>query len=310
MSRLRDRSGPTFGVVLVLTIAVAFLPAPFRLGWQSELARVVLLPVRPFSHAGNAAATIVMPDPESEAGVPPALRDRIVALEQERDAAYRNYLEERAKRERLEEQLRAVRALPLDVREAITSVRLAGVSRRNPLSPDAPVELVVAGRGGRVPAGTVAVHGGVHLLGRVVEGATDGPGICTLLPLLSKATGYVRGLVVPGGDYELAEPVHLSLGASGLLVGDVDAKGIFETGAEVRLDDPGWPPFAQMMVLGRVESRRTKDAEPLRDVIEVRPQFRVRDLAMVTLLVEGGSDDVEGDLRTTAADAAGGRGGS
>lgn len=286
MSRLRDRSGSAFGLVLVLTIATAFLPAPFRVGWQGDVARVVLVPVRPFAHAGNLASSVVMPDPDLESGVPPAIAERLRVMEREVDIARTSFLAERSKRLDLERQLEQIEALPLEVRGAIRHPRLAQVSRRSRAAVDGPVELVVSGDSTRVPTGSVAVRGGVHLLGRTVESPVDGPAVCVLLPLVHEDTGFVGGVVLPGNDPERSVVVHLQPAQrGGVLTGDIDARAPSDVvGSVVRLEDPGWPLHAQQMILGTVTARRTKDSEPLRDEIEVTPKYRVRDLALVTLL--------------------------
>jgi hypothetical protein len=84
----------------------------------------------------------------------------------------------------------------------------------------------------------------------------------------------------------------------GVFIADVERDRAF-VGDIVRLNDPGWSPVAQGMILGTIESVTPNDDEPLRRRIVVRPQYAISDVAVVTLIVAG---DAEPD------DAGGGEG--
>ena len=59
------RSQLAFPVTLVVTLAVALLPAAWRLRWSRDLAEVVMFPIRPFTHAVSAFGAWVRPAPSS-----------------------------------------------------------------------------------------------------------------------------------------------------------------------------------------------------------------------------------------------------
>ena len=72
---------------------------------------------------------------------------------------------------------------------------------------------------------------------------------------------------------------------SGTFTAQVDRSVDIGEGDLVRLDDPSWPPTAQMMVLGEIVSVQVNDMEPLRNTILVKPAYQVHQVAYVTLIV-------------------------
>lgn len=141
--------------------------------------------------------------------------------------------------------------------------------------------------------GSVVVLEGVNLVGRVV---TPGAKV-TLAQLVADASGpEIRGVVRPReGGQETTDTsgqpeygVKLLPTDGGRLTGSVylitKEKGgagkrldPVQPGARVRLADPNWPRFAQMLILGEVESVST--AQNDRQVVTVRPMYDVRELA-------------------------------
>lgn len=148
-----------------------------------------------------------------------------------------------------------------------------------------------------IGAGSVVVLEGVNLIGRVVAPGNS----VTLAQLIADSTGReVRGVVRP---HETAPPgaspavslsgqpeygVRLTPTEGGRLTGSVyliskTAVGAgtklepVQPGARVRLADPEWPRFAQMLILGEVESVST--AQNDRQMVTVRPMYEVRELA-------------------------------
>lgn len=297
--------GPSllFPIVLVVTAAVGFLPAPWRLGWQSDLAHIVWVPLRPFSHGGVMLGSWLRPAPSPSAGLA-ADRETLDGLVAERDAALRQVLAARQEIRRLEEQISELQQIPPTAREVARVVRLAQVTRRTPGRPRDPVELAV-GRGTddarTVPIGAVAVHAGVHLLGRTrADGSGDvARGSVLLVPLTSEDTGYIIAHLYVGSvereparqiaDFVLpADPVLVQLAptGTGAFEADVDREVPFRVGDEIRLADERWPVAAQQLLVGRVIDSRVKDSEPLRKVLTIEPQVTIADVSRVLLLAD------------------------
>lgn len=156
-----------------------------------------------------------------------------------------------------------------------------------------------------IGAGSVAVLNGVDLVGRVVAPGNK----VTLVQLVSDTSGgEIRGVVRPAERTDPAEVSAAAAGSSeygvrltptpdGKLTGSVyliasapTGKGKrldpVQPGARVRLLDPEWPRFAQMLILGEVESVGV--AQNDRQVVTVRPMYEVRELAGAefTLLIQ------------------------
>jgi hypothetical protein len=288
MARPQQRSQLALPIVLVLTGAVALLPARWRLGWTTDFAEVVRFPLRPFTDAGNALAGWLRPAPAVSDLVPddPGLVDRLV---EEREIAEALYQRERLRTLELEEQIRQLELIPSETLRYASARLIAHITRRRPDSSLGVVELRLERSAAQaVQPNTVAVYGGVHVLGRTV-GESSG-GVCLLQPLGNRASGYIRVRVFPrdepGAPIERAVLAQLEPTGRGGLVGAINQDAAVEVGDVVRLDDPGWPPTAQMLVVGVVESVEPDEREPLRNLLRVRPRFEPARVAYVTLIVE------------------------
>ena len=293
MLRPRVRLHFALPLTLVVTLALALLPASWRLPWQGDLARLVHVFLMPFSHAGNALGGWLRPAPSAgDALVPPegGLEQLLEQIIEDRDRARAEYHRQRQRAEELEEQLRQLQQIPPETLRTASSSVIAHIAARHPLSPLGVAELKVQ-RGAEVEIspGTIAVYAGVHLLGRVVgepSGAT-----CSLLPIANPDTGSIRGRVFPRDDplgpgtLTLIEPT-----GRGTFTANVDRESILHEGDVLRLDDRRWPPTAQGMVLGEVVSVQANDEEPLRETIIIRPVYQVQQVASVTLIIEHPAD--------------------
>ncbi len=290
---LRDRSQLHFPITLVVTAALALLPAGWRLSWSRDLAEIVRFPMRPFTHAGTTLAGWLRPPPATIEGVSPEGRAIIEQLTRDRDEAQRLYHAEHLKVVKLREQIAQLQRIPVENRSVASRLVIAYVTMRSPGAALGPVELTLeAGAPRTVPAGTIAVHGGVHLLGRTVGPAEAGR--CSLLPIANDATGPLRTAVFPRHDIEAdleeAARLHLLPTGGGTFTGEVPRDEPIAEGDVVRLADDAWPATAQMMVLGTVTDVRVDDNEPLRHLVTVEPDFVVRDVAEVTLVIEEDRD--------------------
>jgi hypothetical protein len=295
---LRPRARLQFALpfTLVVTLALALLPAGWRLPWQGDLGRIVHVFLMPFSHAGNALGGWLRPAPSARDALADPEGDLEQLLEQmieDRDRARAEHHRQRQRVEELEEQLRQLQQIPPETLRTASSSVIAHVAARHPVSVLGVVELKLPrGAAGEIGPNTIAVYAGVHLLGRVVgepAGAT-----CSLLPIASRDAGSIRGRFFPRDDplgpgtLTLVEPT-----GRGTFIADVDRESILHEGDVLRLDDRRWPPTAQGMVLGEVVSVQANDEEPLRETITIQPVYQVQQVASVTLIIERRADAVD-----------------
>jgi len=300
MLRPRARFPFAFPLTLVVTLALALLPASWRLPWQGDLSRIVHVFLMPFSHAGNALGGWLRPAPTAGDALTPPEGDLEELLEQvieDRDRARAEYHRQRQRVQELEEQLRQLQQIPPETLRTASSSVIAHIAVRHPGSPLGVVELKLQHDvAGEIGPNTIAVYAGVHLLGRVVGEPTGAA--CSLLPLASPQTGSIRGRIFPRDDplgegtLTLVDPT-----GRGTFRADVDGASVLHEGDVLRLDDRRWPATAQGMVIGEVVSVRPNDEEPLRETIIIRPVYQVQQVASVTLIMNrpAGAGDSDGE---------------
>lgn len=150
---------------------------------------------------------------------------------------------------------------------------------------------VLAGRRDGAEYNSVAVVGGVHLVGRVVEASAR---FCRVLPITDPRAGHLQGVVMLTDDRE-GPLCDLAAQGDGALVGpvanfagDPAEEPAIERGMRVRLSDNAWPRHAQSLVIGRIEEVRI--AENRRRIVTVRPEFRVERVSEVVLRTLGERD--------------------
>lgn len=261
---------PALGVAAAITLLLGVAPAR-SIGWLSEVAAVVWIPLNPLAHAAAAGREWVRPavdpsaDPRNAAEV---LRER----DEFRGLAARLRLEN----ERLEERLRLLEGFgdppPLPAFRQISAVVLSvggggGTLRLN--------------RGERhgVAAGDVVLLPGDRLIGRI--GAPVGWQTSEVVPAFSDPGGRVRArLEAAPGD--LGMPLLLEPDGRGAWRSEADGGGPL-VGRRVRLDDPAWPSGAQGLLLGEVRRERAMLDKPLRVEIEIAPIWSPGDLAAVAV---------------------------
>ncbi|MCP3903270.1 MAG: hypothetical protein GY715_06490 [Planctomycetes bacterium] len=280
---MHSRSNLVFAVTLLVTAAVALLPAGWRLGWSSDLARIVRFPLRPFSDFSNRMTGEGADEDRSD----------LERLQEDIE-----YLQHLLQRERmavgeLEERLREVHGVPASVWKWAKSAVFGYITARNPDSPYGIVELRVE-PGSAIPAdeSTIAVYRSVHLLGRLVDEGR--PSVPSLLPVVNTGSGEIWARIFPQEDHEIpamrAERVALAPTGTGAFTGQIDRAVPVQEGDVVRVDDALWPHTAQMLELGEVESIEVYDREPLRNTITVRPRYQVREVSSVMLIVQSTAD--------------------
>lgn len=297
MSRDTARQPVAFAVVIVATLALALLPFDLRFDRSVDLARLARIPLRPFTHPLNLLRGWLSSPPALPVDGEPALgpEERIRRLSEERDIALRSELAARQRVRELEEEVAQLQRLPAEVFRAARAVLVADIVRRAVSgAPDGVVEVRLRrGSRGIIEPGAIAVTGGVHLLGRVWGEPTDLS--CLVLPVVHPSTGLIRARVGPPdrpADSLVVQLEPTGIGGfvgdaeTGGFVADVDRLSVVAIGDLVRLDDRAWPLGAQQMILGRVVSIETRRDQPLRRTLVVRPEFRLTDVAGVTLVAE------------------------
>ncbi|MHC5024436.1 MAG: MreC domain-containing protein [Planctomycetota bacterium] len=280
-------------VTLLVTLAFSLLPTGW-LRWTVDVAAVVRLPITPLSDLGTSLAAWLRPHADPALALAADADQRRLLVENAAEFE-RLYLDAEQRIRALQEQIRQLQQIPPETLRVARRPVLARITARTPQSSHGPVELRRGSREG-VQRGTVAVYGGVHLLGRVSGDVSLVRSV--LLPLTNTATNFVRAQVSLSEqppELRLDGPVvQLQPVGDGTLVGDVDRQAVIAEDDVVRLVDPAWPRTAQQMIIGRIVSITVKDAEPLRNTIVVRPVYQVHEVAEVTLLIEdepGGGED-------------------
>ena len=286
------------GVVGVLSVF------PTRwLGWTKDVAAIVALPITPFTHLGTTLATWLRPGASPIDGLSGDVSEQLAQLVIEKDYAEAQLASAMMRIEELEQQVAQLQLAASYSSGRPVKLLLADVTGH---SPNLSLDVVSLSRGSRdgVRAGTVAVHAGVHLIGKVTEVKTLGS---LMVPITSPSwRDLIDAVIMSGevtdGEIEPKARVQLALRADGAFTADVDRQVVVEHGDIARLSDTRWPSAAQAMVIGRVEAVEAIEEQPLRRRIVVRPMYRAHELSSVTLKIE--SDD--GADGSTAAGEGGG----
>lgn len=270
------------------TVFLSLLPASW-LGWTSDFAGLVRIPIAPVSHFGTLVASWVKPIPELP-GLPEDEVERSALAEAERDHYRQLWTAQMLRATELADQLRELQNLPdsaLRNPQPPMSVPV-DVTGMLPRDPTSMVELkVVTGAKGRVLKGDIAVSGR-DIVGRIVNvGLTR----IDLQPVTNKNTGRTRAAIIPahptnGRPPLLAEVILISNGSTEMYA-DVPATSGVQKGDLVALDDPNWPRCGAGLLLGYVFDVKQLDEAPLRQRVVVVPRVHARDLSRVVLLGTG-----------------------
>jgi len=286
VTRAASRSRLAWPLALVLLTVTSLLPARW-LGLAGDLSSVINVALAPIGHLGNSIGAWLHPPPTRLDEFPPRAREYIENLEAAKAQAELEYRRMAQRNLELEEQIRQLTQAGLVPLPPGSELVFAPVVGRSPTDSHGPVRLRAGEREGARP-GIIAVHNGIHLLGRVttVDRFTS-----LLTPITNRATGGLSGLIFPPDRSlevrnEDAPAVRLVPEHDGTLRGDVDRDDAIELGDVVMLSDPAWPASAQFRIVGEVTAVRPRDDQPLRERVVVRPRFVVGELAAVTLVVE------------------------
>lgn len=279
----RDR--PLIGMTLALLV-LALLPTRLLVPWVNDLAAIVQLPLAPLGDVSVDLSHWLRPGPDPYAGASIAERD----LVEERDAVRAMLRAEQLKVDELQRQIESLSlAAALQIGGTFDLVH-AEVISRVPGRRDGPVRLNVGQRSG-IRAGSVAVHRGGHLIGRVAEDV--GRLTSLLVPITDQSVGRLRGAILLDPDPDAAgtpppRPIHVLLTpvGDGTFNADADIDAGVTIGQPVVLDDPAWSSGSRGMVVGLVEAITPRDDQPLRRRLTVRPVYEAQHLTSVVIKVE------------------------
>ena len=286
MFRVTERSNSFFSIVLILTGVLAILPTNW-LAWTRDLSDIVRLPITPVAHAGNLLAGWLRPVDAVDGMNESDLRERMVVLEDERDRFKRLYHALQLRTQDLSAQLGLLQGLPDRMLQGPRPPLIlpTDVTARDPGDVVSPVEVEVTPQiDERVNVGDVAIWRHEYLVGRVASRSSFR---VTILPLAHLDTGpFQVAVLIPGQEEAGLAPPRMLLNplGDGSFAGEVDHRHGTLPGSQVVLADSEWPPWAQALGVGVIESVEQIDEAPLRDLVIVRPRIQLHQLPEIILL--------------------------
>jgi hypothetical protein len=275
-------------IAIGITVLLSILPVTL-LGWTSDIADLVRIPITPISHIGTIATSWVRPagDPLGQ------LEDEIERnelAEAERDRFRQLYTAQMLRATELADQLRELQSLPES-------------ALRNP-QPPIIVPIDITGKRSSDVAGTIELKlvtgakervrvGDIAVVGKDIVGRVSRVGLTRieLNPTTHKESSLTRAAIVPAhptnGRHPLLAEIILQSNGTSEMYADVPATSGVQKGDLVMLDDPSWPRVASGLTLGIVDSVVQLDEAPLRQRVVILPRRRVRDMSRVIILGTG-----------------------
>lgn len=257
------------------------------LGWTKDVAAIVALPITPFTHIGTKLSATLRPAASPLDALTGDHRDMLEKLAIEKDYAEAQLVHAQLRIDELEQQVAQLQLASRYSSGRPVKLLLADITSH---SPNLSLDVVSLSRGSRdgVVEGAIAVHAGVHLVGRVTQVDTLRS---LMVPMTSPAMQeLIDAVVMPAGNADAlvdqAPRVQLSLRKDGTFSAEIDRQVAVERGDVARLADARWPGTAQAMIIGTVENVEPIEDQPLRRRIVVRPMYRAHELSSVTLKIE------------------------
>jgi cell shape-determining protein MreC len=272
----RGRSGTIRPLPLALAVLVILALAPTRFTrWIGALRDPVNFVIQPVSHPLATLSRNLRP---AETG--PADDPRVAALEAQREDLAARLARARQRiddLERLVAELQAGYAVAPELEIRAFAAPVTGSSTN---ASDTALRIGAGTAQGVQPLSSVAVSGGFHLVGRVIE---VGRASCLVLPITEERTGWIEALVMVD-DPDLAFRGQFRPAGDGSLAGDMEqgARDI-APGQIVRLNDATWPAGAQQLQIGRVTEIERQPNGRLR--VTLRPEIDPRRVSEVVLRV-------------------------
>jgi len=259
------------------------------LGWTSDLADLIRVPVTPFSHVGIMVTSWVRPAIEPS-DLPTDEQERNNLAIAERDHYRQLWTAQMLRATELADQLRELQALPNSaLRNPLPPMSIAiDITGRRSSDVAGTLELkLIRGISGRILIGDIATIGR-DIVGRVTQvGSTR----LELTPVNHKDIGLTRAAIIPAHPSNhrpplLAEIILQSDGGSSMFA-EVPASSGVQVGDLVQLDDPSWPQSGAGLTLGVVGKVVQLDEAPLRQRVVIVPRRRARDVSRVVVLGTG-----------------------
>jgi cell shape-determining protein MreC len=275
-------------IAIGITIILSLSPASW-LGWTTDLADLVRVPVTPFSHVGIMVTSWVRPaiDPSD---LPTDEQERNDLAIAERDHYRKLWTAQMLRATELADQLREIQSLP-------------NSALRNPLPPMI-VQIDITGRDSSNIAGFLELKiirgtsdrirvGDIAVIGQDIVGRISRVGMtrAELIPTNHNDIGLTRAAIIPSHPSNqrpplLAEVILQSTGEASMIA-EVPATSGVQTGDLVQLDDSSWPSVGAGLTLGVVTDVIQLDEAPLRQRVLISPRRRARDVSRVVVLGTG-----------------------
>ncbi|MBC8309748.1 MAG: hypothetical protein ISR75_03605 [Phycisphaerales bacterium] len=271
-----------------MTIFLSLIPASW-LGWTSDLAALVRIPVTPISHIGIMFTSWVRPSLEPS-DLPSDEKERNELAIAERDHYRQMYHAQMLRATELADQLRELQSLP-------------ETALRNP-QPPIIIQVDVTGNRPSDVSGTIELKlireassrirvGDIAIVGRDIVGRISSVGMTRigLMPTTNKEMGLTRAAIVPAHPSNtrsplLAEVILQSNGEAQMFAEVVATSGV-KKGDLVQLDDSSWPEIGAGLTLGVVEDVMPLDEAPLRQRVIIAPRRIARNVSRVVVLGTG-----------------------
>jgi len=278
MSRGRGTIRP-LPLALVALALLSLAPTRFT-SWVAHLRDPVEFVLRPISHPLAALSRNLRPASPEPAGDP-----RIAALETQREDLAARLARARQRIDDLERLIAELQAGYAVAPELDIRAFAAPVTGSSSNATDFTLRVGAGSAQGVLPQSSVAVSGGFHLVGRVVQ---VGRASCLVLPITEEATGWIEARVMVQ-DPDVSFRGQFRPTGDGALAGDMEqtARDI-KPGQIVRLDDPTWPAGAQQLQVGRVVAAERQPNGRLR--VTIRPEIDPRRVSEVVLRVPVAED--------------------
>ena len=289
---MRIRSRHVLTIVLGLTLLVAVLPTRW-LGWTSDMADIVRIPIMPLAGLGSRLAGAMRPVTidGNLIGDVADLRE----MESQLNRMERLLLAEQLRAAELETQLRHLQDLPEETSLRRPPVLVKSeVTGRRPDHPASVVELHVGSEiQERVDVGDAVTWDGRWLVGRLTR-VSDFR--LSALPITHPDIGPLMGVLLPHDDdvqVAAAPRVLLRQDGKGNLIGEIDRRSNPKPGDRVILADRSWPASLQAFMIGRVASVQDVVEAPLRVRLLVEPEVQLHQLPWVVIVGQESGRSVE-----------------
>ena len=259
------------------------------LGWTSDVADLVRVPVTPIAHVGIMISSWVRPAVEPS-DLPTDEQERNEFAIAERDLYRQMYSAQLLRATEFADQLRLLQSLPesalLNPRPPlIVPIDITG---KRPSDIASIVELkLIRGASEKFRVGDIAVVGS-DIVGRIFRiGMTR----MELVPVTHKEVGLTRATIVPAHPTQnrpfiLADIIMQSNGEA-VMFAEVLATSGVQRGDLVQLDDSSWPAVGIGYTLGVVADVVQLDEAPLRHRVVIEPRRQARDLSKVIVFGSG-----------------------